>query len=78
MKKPKQKVSRSPAVIIVGSMLLLFGIALFVLGIMSFSPSHWIASCLIMLSGFTTGGLAVMALVTGKPEWILFNLMLPG
>ena len=64
--------------IIVASIILLFGLVLVTFGIIGFESLGWLTAIFVILSGATSAGLATMSLITGKPEWILLDLILPG
>jgi len=38
----------------------------------------WLYATLIIASGLSSAGMAVMTIVTGKSEWLLIDLLLPG
>lgn len=62
----------------------LFGIVLFIIGVVfmfiavtNVQALGWF-SLGIFLGGFGTSGLAVAAIYTGNPEWVLLDIILPG
>lgn len=38
----------------------------------------WSIAALLIVGGLSSAGLALMTLITGKVEWILLDLLLPG
>lgn len=73
----RREQSRNPVVMIVASLILLSGLTLVIVGILSLSTFGWF-SWLLIFGGLSSVGLATMTLVTGKAEWILIDLILPG
>lgn len=73
----RKEQSRNPGVMIVASLILLGGLALVVVGILNLSTLGWF-SWILIIGGLSSVGLATMTLVTGKAEWILIDLILPG
>lgn len=76
--KKKTKAPRNPLGMVIASLILLFGVTLIVLGCVNFAAFGWGVASLLLLSGVSSSGLALMTLVTGKLEWILLDLLLPG
>ena len=73
----KEKVARSPLVMLVAAVIWLAGAVMTVIGIMNFGHFGWWA-LLLMAIGITSVFLASATIVTGKPEWIMIDLILPG
>ena len=78
MKKNKPTSDRNPVVVYVAIIMLIMDIALVALGIIYFTNLGWMVAGSMIIGGVGSGYLAVMSIVTGKPEWILLDLILPG
>ena len=76
--KKKTKAPRNPLGMVIASLILLFGLTFIVLGCVNFAALGWGTATLLIFSGALSSGLALMTLVTGKLEWILLDLLLPG
>ena len=77
MTKEKRRVHRDPIVMIFAVVIWLVGVSTALLGIAYFSSFGWWAIPLIA-GGLSSVGFATATMVTGKPEWILIDLILPG
>jgi len=79
MKKKKQAVvaPRNWAIVIVGSILIVIGLALVILAVSNIPGFGW-WSIAVGLSGVSTIGAAVMSIVKNDPSWILLDLIIPG
>lgn len=68
---------RSMLLIVLASLLMMFGLVLIWVGIANISSFGWL-SLLFALSGLTTVGAAIASLVRNSPAWILLDLIIPG
>lgn len=73
----RKKQPRNLLAMLFASLILLAGLILVALGILNFSAFGWV-SWLLIVSGLTSVSLATMTLATGRAEWILIDLILPG
>lgn len=78
MKRSKRREERDGLIIVVGSIMILIGLALVALAIIYAKELGWWLALGIGLAGLTTGGAAVMSIVTNNRAWILIDLILPG
>lgn len=76
-KKPKARQRPSSALIVMATILLVLDAALIILGVVYMASFGWFSAVLI-LAGVSSGYLAIMSLITGKPEWLLLDLILPN
>lgn len=76
--KATEKNERNPVVMLLAVVMLLIGMGLMFIGVTNFASLGWLYAMLIIASGFGTTSLAAAALVTGKGEWLLIDLILPG
>jgi hypothetical protein len=67
---------RNPALIIIASVLILFGLAIVFVGLTNMDALGW-WTILTVLSGLLTTGAAVTSIVQNDPSWILLELLLP-
>jgi hypothetical protein len=67
---------RNPALIIIASVLILFGLAIVFVGLTNMEALGW-WTILTVLSGLITTGAAVTSIVRNDPSWILLELLLP-
>lgn len=65
-------------VMIVAALMLLMSLSLVVIGIIYFVNLGWMVAVAIIIGGLGSSSLALTTIVTGKPEWILLDLILPG
>lgn len=75
--KRTDKVKRNPFVLVVASIIWISGAAVVVVAVTDSAALGWWAVPLVA-GGFSSMGFATASLVTGKPEWILLDLILPG
>lgn len=76
--KKTEKTERNPVVVLLASVLLLIGLGLVFVVVTNFAVLGWLYAILIIASGLSSAGMAVMAIFTGKSEWQLIDLLLPG
>lgn len=62
----------------VAIVLLVIGFALMYFAGINFGALDWWFAVGAFLAGFSVAGAALASLITGNPEWILLNLILPG
>lgn len=77
VKKPAARQRPSLALVLMASIMLLLDAALIILGVAYMASFGWFSAVLI-LAGVSSGYLAIMSLITGKPEWLLLDLILPN
>lgn len=77
MKKQARQVSRNPLVMIIAGVMWLAGFAIAAVVLLNFDAFGWAAIPLIA-GGVSSIYFASMTIITGKPEWILLDLVLPG
>lgn len=77
MAKP-EKIERSPMVIIFGILMLVIGVVLMFIGATNVRSLGWRYAIAVFASGFGTASMATTALITGKGEWLLLDLIIPG
>lgn len=73
-----EKIERSPMIIVFGIIMLLIGVGLMFIGATNVRSLGWQYAVLVFCSGFGTASMATTALITGKGEWLLIDLILPG
>lgn len=76
-RKPAAQIPSKSVVRVVAALLFAGGVALMYLTATNLSTLGWPAIALF-IGGLTTAGFAVTSFVTGDPEWILLDLILPG
>lgn len=76
MQKPISK-RLDPVATIIAIVILLMGMALVILGCLYVQIFGWIVATIIIVSGLSSVGLSVTAIITGKREWLLIDLILP-
>lgn len=76
--KKTEKTERNPVVVLLAGVLLLIGLGLVFVAVTNFAVLGWLYATLIIASGLSSAGMAVMTIVTGKSEWLLIDLILPG
>ena len=75
--KRTNKVRRNPFLLFVASILWLCGAVVVIIAVTNFAALGWWAIALAA-GGLSSMGFATASVVTGKPEWILLDLILPG
>lgn len=73
----KSVVHREPIVMIFAVIIWLVGLTTVILGVIYAATFGWWSIPLIT-GGLSSMGFATVTIVTGKPEWILLDLLLPG
>jgi len=76
--KKTEKTERNPVVVLIAAVILLVGLGVVFIGVTNFAALGWLYATLIIASGLSSAGMAVMTIVTGKSEWLLIDLLLPG
>lgn len=77
MAKSARRVERSPFVMLIAGMIWLANAVIIGVAAMNFTTLGWWA-ILLIVGGLSSMFLALATIVTGKPEWILLDLILPG
>ncbi len=77
MAKKTENVVRNPIAMLLAGVIMLVGLAIVLLGVTNIGAFGWWSIPLIA-SGLSSMGFASATIVTGKPEWILLDLLLPG
>lgn len=74
-KKPKQQLN--PGAMILAIIMIFTGAVIAYLGIVNFEIYGALWATLAIISGLTSVCFSITAIVTGKQEWILLDLILP-
>jgi len=78
MKTTKQvKKPRNVLLIVLASVVSIFGLVIAGVGVMLVPDLGWMAA-LTIVGGLSTTSLAVTAIATNEPSWLLLDLILPG
>jgi formate hydrogenlyase subunit 3/multisubunit Na+/H+ antiporter MnhD subunit len=77
MTKKQKNAERNWAVVIVGSIYMLLGLALVVVAALNIHVFGW-GSLLLGLAGATPITASIIAIVENDPNWILLDLIIPG
>ena len=83
-KQPKEKMpiisitGRSWALMIVGTIVFLVGATVVTLGCLHFAVFGWLVASIMIVGGLSSMYLSVAAMVEGKPEWLLLDLIIPS
>ncbi len=75
--KGSEQIPPKGVVRFVAAIILVIGVALMVIAVTNAVALGWYA-LLVFVSGLTSAGFAVVALRTGKPEWILLDMLFPS
>ena len=75
MSKKEYKPSLNPGAMLLAVILIFIGIAISVLALINFSSMGIFWGTITLISGITTSSMAITAIVTGKQEWILLDII---
>jgi hypothetical protein len=76
-RKVVTQIPPKPVVRLVAALLLIGGLVIMYLAVVGYTTLGWPA-IILFFSGLTTAGFATISLISGDPEWILLDLIIPG
>jgi len=75
--KKTEKTERNPVVVLIAVVILLVGLGVVFIGVTTFAILGWLYATLLIGYGLISAGMALMAIITRKSEWLLIDLLLP-